>query len=192
MADGGPQVAVIGGGAAGFFAAIVCAEANPQARVTIYEGGSEPLAKVRISGGGRCNVTHACFDPQALATHYPRGGRELRRAFARFQPRDTVAWFAAGGIALATEDDGRMFPRSNDSATIVDHLRHRAAAAGVTLRLRCPVRNVTASDGGGLTLTLADDTVTADRVLLATGGGRPGHALAASLGHSIEAPVPSL
>ena len=105
------KIAVIGGGAAGFFAAITAAEADPQAEVTIYEKGNSFLTKVKISGGGRCNVTHSCFDPTTLAKNYPRGSRELRGAFHRFQPQDTIAWFADRGVTLKTEPDGRMFPR---------------------------------------------------------------------------------
>lgn len=91
---GSPRVVIIGGGAAGFFAAITCAEANPAAQVTLYEATAHLLAKVKISGGGRCNVTHACFEPRELAKRYPRGGRELLGAFHRWSPKDTIAWFA--------------------------------------------------------------------------------------------------
>lgn len=125
------NIAVIGGGAAGFFGAIACARANPQARVVLFEGGRSPLAKVRISGGGRCNVTHHCFDPALLVQHYPRGGKALRGAFSRFQPKDTIAWFAQQGVALKTEADGRMFPVTDDSETIVECLWQAAEAAGV-------------------------------------------------------------
>src|SRR5690242_16069932 len=102
------QVVVLGGGAAGFFAAIACAEANPSCRVTVLERTSQLLAKVKISGGGRCNVTHACFDPSRLITFYPRGGRELLGPFSRFQPQDTVEWFQSRGVPLKTEEDGRI------------------------------------------------------------------------------------
>ncbi len=113
---------MVGGGAAGFLAAITAAEANPRLQVTLLEATAHPLAKVRISGGGRCNVTHACFEPKDLAAHYPRGGRELLGPFHRWQPRDTIAWFAARGVELKTEEDGRMFPVTDDSATIADCL----------------------------------------------------------------------
>ena len=114
------RVIVVGGGAAGFFGAIAAAQANPQAQVTILEAGQQPLSKVRISGGGRCNVTHACFDPALLVQHYPRGGKALRGAFSRFQPQDTVAWFRRHGVTLKREADGRMFPTTDSSETIVD------------------------------------------------------------------------
>lgn len=190
--SGRPELVVVGGGAAGFFAAIAAAEVDPGARVTILEAGAEPLVKVRISGGGRCNVTHHCFDPARLVEGYPRGGRELRSAFARFQPRDTVAWFEGRGVALEAEPDGRMFPVTNDSATIVECFLAAARDAGVLLRTRSPVREVV-RQGPGFEVTLKDkETLCADRVLLATGGGPAGHRLACSLGHGLVAPVPSL
>ncbi len=179
------QVLVIGGGAAGFFAAITAAEAG--ARVSIRESTGQVLAKVRISGGGRCNVTHACFDPRELVRFYPRGERELRGPFSRFQPGDTIAWFAERGVELKTEADGRMFPISDDSATIVDCLRSAAQQAGVTLELRSPVRHIARSDTG-----LVVDDHSYDCVCLATGGSRPGHALAQELGHHITPLAPSL
>ncbi|HVT74094.1 MAG TPA: NAD(P)/FAD-dependent oxidoreductase [Lacunisphaera sp.] len=199
------RIAIVGGGAAGYFAAITAAEAATGAAVTIYEATAHPLAKVKVSGGGRCNVTHACFDPRELVRHYPRGGRELLGAFHRWQPRDTVAWFEGRGVKLKTEADGRMFPVTDDSATIVDCLQAAAARAGVVVRLQCGVKQVEgrapARPAGPepgppefqLTLTTGE-TATADRILLATGGTRDnaGFAIAQSLGHAIEPPVPSL
>jgi len=185
------RVIVAGGGAAGFFAAIACAGRNPAARVTICEATARALAKVRIAGGGRCNLTHACFDPEALARHYPRGGRELRGSFHRWGPRDTVAWFEGRGVALKTEADGRMFPVTDDSATVVDCLLRAARAAGVALRTRCGLR--AARPGFAVTFTTGE-TEPCDRLLLATGGGAAGGGLevARALGHAIEPPVPSL
>ncbi len=136
------RIIVVGGGAAGVFAAIACAEAMPEAEVTVLEKGPEFLTKVRISGGGRCNVTHACFGPRELAARYPRGGRALIGPFKRFQPRDTVAWFEARGVKLKTERDGRMFPVTDDSQTVVDCLVRAAKAAGVKLRARCGVEKI--------------------------------------------------
>src|SRR5579885_3008984 len=110
------RVIVIGGGAAGFFGAIAAAETlGARGHVTIVEATAHPLAKVRVSGGGRCNVTHACFEPRELVKFYPRGARELLGPFTRFGPRDTVAWFADRGVELKTEADGRMFPITDDS-----------------------------------------------------------------------------
>ena len=185
------QVVVIGGGAAGFFAAITCAEANPQARVVILEKTPHVLAKVRISGGGRCNVTHACFDPAELIRHYPRGGLALRGPFTRFQPRDTIAWFEQRGVRLKTEADGRVFPITNRSETIVNCLIDAARTAEVDIRSGVHIRSVTKPDRFLIDLK-GDAALSADRVLLATGSNAHGHEWAAALGHTIEPPVPSL
>ncbi|MDR2673726.1 MAG: NAD(P)/FAD-dependent oxidoreductase [Opitutaceae bacterium] len=132
------RVVIAGGGAAGFFSAITCAEnARGGCEVILLEASSQPLAKVKVSGGGRCNLTHACFEPSELAKHYPRGARELTGAFHRWQPRDTIGWFGARGVELKTEPDGRMFPVTDDSQTIIDCLVRAAAEAGVSVRLRC-------------------------------------------------------
>ena len=182
---------IAGGGAAGFFAAIACTEGNPDARVTVCELTGHPLAKVRISGGGRCNVTTALTQPQELVRNYPRGGRELLGPFHRWGPRETVAWFAARGVELRAEADGRMFPVTDDAATVVDCLQRAAAAAGVTVRTRCGVQSVRPGFEAGLT---TGETVHCDRLLIATGGGKAGGGieLARGLGHTIEPPVPSL
>lgn len=191
------HITVVGGGAAGFFGAIACAEANPACRVTLHEATAHRLAKVKVSGGGRCNVTHACFEPRDLAKRYPRGGRELTGAFSRFQPRDTIAWFAERGVALKTEDDGRMFPTTDNSQTIVDCLLDAARRAGVVIRPQCGVRSAErlGAAGSGFRLTLGTgEVVTTDRLLLATGGNKAnaGFEIARALGHTIEPPVPSL
>jgi hypothetical protein len=192
-----PRVIIAGGGAAGFFAAITCAEANPGADVALFEATSNPLAKVRVSGGGRCNVTHACFEPRELVKRYPRGGRELLGAFSRWQPSDTVAWFGARGVELKTEDDGRMFPVTDSSATIIECLSQAARSAGVKVRTGCGVKDAQRlADGGGFSVALSSgETVVGDRLLIATGGGRAesgGLVLAKKLGHTLEPPVPSL
>lgn len=194
------RVIVVGGGAAGFFAAISCAEKlSDRGSVTLLEATAHPLAKVRVSGGGRCNVTHACFEPRELVKKYPRGGRELLGAFSRFQPRDTVAWFAARGVELKTEADGRMFPVTDDSGTIVDCLMQAAAQAGVkvvtSLGVRTVERSPTGESGSAFWLTLTDDSnLRCERLLLATGGNKSsaGLTIAEKLGHSVEPPVPSL
>ncbi len=189
------QIIVAGGGAAGFFAAIAAAEADPTAQVKLYEATAHPLAKVKVSGGGRCNVTHACFDVRELAQRYPRGGRELTGAFSRWQPRDTVAWFEARGVSLKTEADGRMFPITDDSQTIVNCLEAAAAKAGVRIVLHMGLRAATKRAGEGFDVTLTTgETVSCDRLLLATGGNKSnaGFAIAAALGHTIVPPVPSL
>src|ERR1035437_7828148 len=133
------RVIVVGGGAAGFFAAITCVEAAPDAEVTVLERGPQFLSKVRISGGGRCNVPHACFDVHELTACYPRGGRALLAPFKSFQASDTVAWFEARGVKLKTEADGRMFPVSDSSEIIINCLLHSARAAKVKLRLNASV-----------------------------------------------------
>lgn len=186
---------VVGGGAAGFFAAVTAAEANTRLRVTILEQGARFLQKVRISGGGRCNVTHACFDPLELSGCYPRGGKALIGPFHRFQPRATVEWFETRGVRLKTEPDGRMFPVTDSSQTVVDCLLGAARAAGVQMRTGCRVERVTRTEDGRFALALpAGEPVSCDRLLLALGGCRTPAvgALAAALGHTLEPPVPSL
>lgn len=192
MTQQSPQAVVIGGGAAGLFGAIAIAEANPHRRVTLLEASRSPLAKVRISGGGRCNVTHACFDPKTLVQHYPRGGKALLGAFNQFQPKDTVDWFEQRGVRLKTEADGRIFPTSDDSATIADCLLHTAAELGVRLRTDAPVASVERSDEGFIIWLKSGERSTGDRLLLATGSHPVGYRLAQRLGHRLEPPVPSL
>jgi predicted Rossmann fold flavoprotein len=188
------KIAIIGGGAAGFFAAITCAEANPANEVSIYERGSEFLTKVRISGGGRCNVTHACFEPRAMSERYPRGERALISPLHRFSASDTVAWFERRGVRLKTEEDGRMFPVTDSSGTVIDCLLYEAKAAGVRLYARKGIDAVRRmADGFELEVAGGKKTV-CDRVLLATGGTRSavGGQIAESLGHVLAPPVPSL
>lgn len=186
------HVVVLGGGAAGFFAAIACAEENPACRVTILERFSHVLAKVRISGGGRCNVTHACFDPAKLVPFYPRGGPELRGPFSRFQPQDTVAWFESRGVPLKTEPDGRMFPRTDQSQTIIDCLTEQARCANVALFLNTVVNGIEPQEKGFRLLLNSGDPMPADRLILATGSNPQGLEWARALGHRVEPPVPSL
>jgi predicted Rossmann fold flavoprotein len=209
------DLVVVGGGAAGFFAAITCAElaaqtGNALARILILEKASRPLGKVLISGGGRCNLTHACYDPAQLVRYYPRGSAELRSAFARFQPRDTVAWFERRGVALRTEMDGCIFPVSDSSHSIVDCLLQAAQHAGVSLWERSAVaaiENISKAppdDGSAPRFLIRlrpgnqpeqgtrSETLFARHILLATGGDKASMNLAAALGQAIEPPVPSL
>lgn len=199
------KITVIGGGAAGFFSAITCAKTYPQARVTLLEAGRQLLAKVRISGGGRCNATHACFDPAILVQNYPRGGKALRGAFTRFQPRDTVEWFASHSVTLKTEADGRMFPVTDDSATIVNCLIQAAEDAGVQIRTGdavVSVKQLTSEDEyadtaitnkRGFEIELkSGEQLKCDRLILATGSNPSGFKWAKDLGHTVEQPVPSL
>jgi predicted Rossmann fold flavoprotein len=189
------RIVVVGGGAAGFFAAITCAEAAPDTQVILLEKGSHFLAKVRISGGGRCNVTHACFDPRELSGYYPRGAQALLGPFSMFQPTDTIEWFESRGVKLKTEQDGRIFPVTDNSQTIIDCLLSAASRAGVELMTNRSVERVVQQAGGSFYLTLArGETLTCDRLMLATGGCRGAAAggLAVSLGHTLEPSVPSL
>ncbi len=189
------RIAVIGGGAAGFFTAITAAEADPEATVQIFEKSRQLLTKVAISGGGRCNVTHACFEPRELVRFYPRGGKELRGAFHAWQPLDMIEWFRARGVELKREDDGRMFPVTDSSATIIDCLIGAARSSGVTVRLATGVTKVVRAAEGVFELELSTgEREQCDRLALTTGGGQgpSGHGLAASLGHSIAPIAPSL
>lgn len=184
---------MVGGGAGGFFAAIEAATRG--ARVTLLEATPRFLEKVRISGGGRCNVTHACFDPRELAGFYPRGGQALIGPFGRFGPAETVAWFESRGVPLKTEPDGRIFPVSDSSASIIGCLLDAARAAGVELRASSGVSTVRTSPEARFVVNSTDGGEwTADRVLLATGGCRaPSMSrLALSFGHGVEPCVPSL
>ncbi len=186
------KIVVIGGGAAGFFGAIACAQANPQAQVTLIEASRQPLAKVLISGGGRCNVTHACFEPKNLVQNYPRGGKALLGTFTRFQPLDTISWFAAHGVNLKTEADGRMFPITDRAETIAECLIREAFAAKIELCIGTPVSAVTRKNEGLEIVLKSGETKQCDRLLLATGSSLAGYKIARELGHDIQTPVPSL
>ncbi|HEX4638832.1 MAG TPA: NAD(P)/FAD-dependent oxidoreductase [Chthoniobacterales bacterium] len=189
------RIAIAGGGAAGFFAAIAAARASRDCHVSLFERSAEFLSKVRISGGGRCNVTHSLFDPRMFVTRYPRGEHELISPLHKFSAQDTVSWFESRGVPLKTEEDGRMFPVTDSSETIVNCLVNEAKAAGVRLFTRKGIESASVGGGGGFDLKLSDATsVACDRLLLATGGARNaiGSEIARSLGHTIEPPVPSL
>lgn len=191
------RIVVVGGGAAGIFGAIAAAAANPDAVVTVFEKGKSFLSKVKISGGGRCNVTHACFEPRELAKHYPRGGKALLGPFHRFQVEDTVAWFEERGVELKTEKDGRMFPVTDDSLTIMEALLGECRSLGVTLSKGTEVTAIEPLEEGGFDLTLSgaeEENFRCDKLLIATGGPTGGRLqdLLADLGHRVKAPVPSL
>ncbi|MCX6829690.1 MAG: NAD(P)/FAD-dependent oxidoreductase [candidate division Zixibacteria bacterium] len=191
------RIAIIGGGAAGFFGAIAAATHDSSAEIVILESTKQPLAKVRVSGGGRCNVTHHCFDPAELVENYPRGNRELLGPFHRFQPRDTVAWFAGHGVQLKVEADGRMFPVTDQSSTIVDCLLNASAQSGVQVRLDAKVKSAGTFFHNGDSRQFEIEFGCGireryDRVLLATGGNPHGHLFAEALGHSIVPCVSSL
>ncbi|MFT4553205.1 MAG: putative Rossmann fold flavoprotein [Chlamydiales bacterium] len=183
---------VIGGGAAGFFGAIACAQANPDKKIVILEKTQQLLTKVKISGGGRCNVTHSCFDPAALVKNYPRGNRNLRGAFSRFQPQDTIEWFKERGIELKTEKDGRMFPLSNKSQTIIDCLQGEAQKSGVEVLTGVAVKNVTPKEKGFELSFSKNPPITCEKILLASGSNRQVYSWVEALGHTTESQVPSL
>jgi hypothetical protein len=182
------KIAIIGGGAAGFFAAITAAEANPECHVTIFERGKSVLEKVRVSGGGRCNATHACFDPRELIKNYPRGSRELLGPFMQFGPEQTVAWFEQRGVRLKTEADGRMFPTTDDSQTIVDCLSRAAQQAGVRVLTSTRVDKISREPGDRWRI----GSEIFDKIMLATGSSTTAWEWLQELGHTIVPPVPSL
>ena len=187
------RIVVAGGGAAGFFGAIAAAEKNPKADVILLEKGPHFLSKVRISGGGRCNVTHACFDPRELSTRYPRGGKALISPLTRFGPAETVRWFESRGVKLKTESDGRMFPVTDSSQSIIDCLTQAARQATVKIIPEAGVQSIRPTEGGGFMLQLTNgSTMECDRFLWAGGGCRPESHPVAALGHGLVPPVPSL
>lgn len=190
----GKQLIVIGGGAAGFFCAVNAARMNRNLQVTIVEKTNKLLSKVRVSGGGRCNVTHACFEIDDMMKRYPRGGKFVRKAFHQFFTNNTVEWFKERGVELKTEADGRMFPVSNSSQTIVDCLLREANQYRVEILMNRDVKQVE-QHPDRFVLSLGNgEKMEADYVCIACGGfPKASHfEWLAALGHSIEAPVPSL
>lgn len=181
---------VIGGGAAGIFAAIAAKEANPLLKVSVLEKSALLLAKVKISGGGRCNVTHGCFDPLELVKFYPRGHKELLGPFYRFQPRDIIEWFEKKGVFLKTESDGRIFPLSNSSNTITTCLLKVAAELNIEIRIRQKIARI--EKKRDFHIYSKDELIVTKHLLLATGNGAEGYLWAQQLGHTIQQPVPSL
>lgn len=188
------DVAVIGGGAAGFFSALSCKAHHPDARVTVYEKSGKLLSKVKISGGGRCNVTNACDNLAEFAKHYPRGEKLMKRALRLFNATDTIEWFAERGVHLVAEADGRMFPSTHDSQTIVDCLLHSTRRQGIAIKLKMPVVQVKRDGGQFLIIFENGTTVCVDKVIVATGGSPKMEGLLwlQALGHTISPPVPSL
>lgn len=189
------QFAIIGGGAAGFFGAIAAAESDPAATVTIYEKGRQVLQKVRVSGGGRCNVTHACFDHKKLVTHYPRGNSWLRPLLIQFDAAATVRWFEGRGVALKTEADGRMFPTTDSSETIIECLLGTARKLGIRVQTSSGVERLEPLASGGYELQFfTGERVEADRVLVATGGypQAPSYGWMPEQAEPLQSPVPSL
>lgn len=187
-----PLICIVGGGAAAIFASIFAAQAAPSARIVVVEKSNQFLSKVRISGGGRCNVTHGCFDPKLLVQNYPRGGKALLGPFSRFQPRDTMAWFEAQGVALKIESDGRVFPTTDDSLTIINALLSQAHAQGVELRGTSNVEQILQKDNKFSLKLASGEQIECHRLLLATGSNLKMWDLIRGLGHRIVPPLPSL
>ena len=185
------KVIILGGGAAGFFSAIIIAENNPDMDVIIIEKGNSVLQKVKVSGGGRCNVTHACFTPHELVEFYPRGKKELLGPFHQFMTGDTMEWFENRGVPLKIEDDNRVFPVSNNSGSIVDCLMNNAKKAGVVLELNQRVNSISKL-GSQYKIRTESKEFVADKLLIATGSNSKIWEIIAHLGHKILAPVPSL
>jgi predicted Rossmann fold flavoprotein len=187
------KIVVIGGGAAGFFAALSAKIHYPENEVIIYEKLNKVLSKVKISGGGRCNVTHACFDNKELASKYPRGENYLRKAFEQFNANDTIEWFKKRGILLKTYPDGCIFPQSNDSQTIIDCFLGEAKRLGVKVMMNQSIQKISKSKAG-FELITQTSKINADKVIITTGGQpkKSGMLWLEDLGHSIIEPVPSL
>lgn len=193
--DSTHKVLIIGGGAAGFFAAIACAEENPAAEVLILEKGKDVLGKVKISGGGRCNVTNGCFEPRELVKNYPRGGKALLGPFHKFCTGDTMHWFESRGVPLKIEEDNRVFPISDNSQSIIDCLTGAAEKAGVTVRKNTRVDQIYPPEEKGQrwkVMTGEGEALFADKILIATGSSTVVWEMIRHLGHSIVEPVPSL
>lgn len=184
-------IAVIGGGAAGFFAAINIAERKPNYRITIYEGSSKLMSKILISGGGRCNVTNAEKDLNNLLQHYPRGNKELRTVFREFNCQSTYQWFENKGVPLKTEDDGRVFPQSNSSASIYNCLLNEAKSKKIAIKTKCRLSAIKRLNNSWV-LTLGEEEVLTDVVVMATGGSTLVWNLLMELGLTIVRPAPSL
>ena len=185
------DILIVGGGAAGFFTAINIVEKNPSLKVAILERGSEVLNKVRISGGGRCNVTHACFEPNELVKFYPRGEKELRGPFHQFCSGDTVEWFEKHGVELKIEADGRMFPVSNSSQTIIDCFIDTTKKLGISVLTNQSVQSIFKKDAVWKVETQSE-TYLSEKLILATGSNPKVWEMLQNFGHAVVSPVPSL
>ena len=185
------DILIVGGGAAGFFTAINIVEKNPSLKVAILERGSEVLNKVRISGGGRCNVTHACFEPNELVKFYPRGEKELRGPFHQFCSGDTVEWFEKHGVELKIEADGRMFPVSNSSQTIIDCFQEATKNLGIAVLTNQSVQSIFKKDALWKVETQSE-TYLSEKLILATGSNPKVWEMLQNFGHAVVSPVPSL
>jgi len=185
------DIVIVGGGAAGFFTAINIVEKNPSYKVAILERGKEVLTKVKVSGGGRCNVTHACFVPNDLVKFYPRGEKELRGPFHQFCSGDTIEWFEKHGVELKIEEDGRMFPVSNSSQTIIDCFTHTAKKIGIEVLTGQSFQSLFKGNDYWKVET-NQETFSCRKIVLATGSNPKIWDLLSEIGHTIITPVPSL
>ena len=185
------DIIIVGGGAAGFFTAINIVEKNSKLKVAILERGTEVLQKVRISGGGRCNVTHACFEPNELVKFYPRGEKELRGPFHQFCSGDTIEWFEKHGVALKIEDDGRMFPVSNTSQSIIDCFLQATQKLGIKVLTGQSVQSIFKKENTWKIETQSENYI-AEKLILATGSNPKIWEMLQTYGHAIVNPVPSL
>lgn len=188
------KIGIIGGGAAGFFAAITAAETNPKSQITILEKTGKLLSKVKISGGGRCNVTNGTFENYKLSKNYPRGSKELSKAFEKFGVKDTFEWFQSRGVKLKTEEDGRVFPVTNDSQTIIDCFLKSANRAGITIKTGYGVTEIQKVQQGIELTSQNGEKIIFDKVLISSGGNPTLEAYDWILKteHTIIEPVPSL
>jgi predicted Rossmann fold flavoprotein len=185
------DIIIVGGGAAGFFTAINIVEKNPKLKVAILERGGEVLQKVRISGGGRCNVTHACFEPNELVKYYPRGEKELRGPFHQFCSGDTIEWFEKHGVELKIEADGRMFPVSNSSQTIIDCFLQATQKLGIAVITGQSVQSIFKKENEWKIETQSENYLT-EKLILATGSNPKIWEMLQTFGHAVVSPVPSL
>ena len=183
---------IIGGGAAGFFTAINAAERNKNLRIAILERGRDVLQKVKVSGGGRCNVTHACFDPEALVNFYPRGNQELLEPFRRFNPINTIEWFESRGVRIKKESDGRMFPVSNSSQSIIDCFIDACYKNKIEIITNTRVESIEYNAGNWQLNAIGDRQFTSKKLMIATGSDNAMWKWLQSLGIEIVSPVPSL
>lgn len=185
---------IIGGGAAGFFAASEVLRQKPNARIILLEKTGKILSKVKISGGGRCNVTHHCFDAERLIQFYPRGNPWLSAVFERFHVEDTLNWFKRFGVTIVAESDGRMFPDTNQSQTIIDAMVKGAQGKGFLLRLHAAVKNISSVDEGFAVALENGEVIQTQQVLVASGGSPTGNGFSflSEYGFTIVPPVPSL
>jgi predicted Rossmann fold flavoprotein len=185
------DIIIVGGGAAGFFTAINIVEKNPKLKVAILERGAEVLQKVRISGGGRCNVTHACFEPNELVKFYPRGEKELRGPFHQFCSGDTIEWFEKHGVELKIEADGRMFPVSNSSQTIIDCFLKATQKLGIAVLTGQSVQSIFKKENVWKIETQTENYLV-EKLILATGSNPKVWEMLQNFGHAVVSPVPSL